>query len=39
LEVTMTGVADGPLMMAIDCWSVGSESSIYIKGVEVREAD
>jgi serine/threonine protein kinase len=37
VEVTIAVTADGPLTMAIECGSVGSESSMYIKGIEVRE--
>jgi eukaryotic-like serine/threonine-protein kinase len=39
IELTLTAAAPGPLTMAVECASVGSEASLYIKGVEVREAD
>ena len=36
-EVTVTAAADGALTLAIGCDSVGSESSIYLRAIEVRE--
>jgi serine/threonine protein kinase len=36
VEVTVTASADGPLTLTIGCDSVGSESSVFIKAVEVR---
>jgi eukaryotic-like serine/threonine-protein kinase len=37
VEVTAAPAGDGPLTMTIGCESVGSEASVYIKTVEVRE--
>ena len=37
VEATLTAAADGPLTMTIGGVSVGSESSIYVKSVEVKE--
>jgi len=37
VEVTATAAGDGPLTMTIGCESVGSEASVYIGNVEVRE--
>ena len=37
LEVTVTAPADGGLSLKFDCQSVGSEASVLIQAVEVRE--
>ncbi|MBO0698278.1 MAG: hypothetical protein J2P46_07795, partial [Zavarzinella sp.] len=37
VELSLTAAAAGPLTMAVECGSVGSEASIYIKGIEVSE--
>src|SRR5262245_52331877 len=36
-ELFVTAPTSGPLTMTIECGSVGSEASVYIKGIEVSE--
>jgi hypothetical protein len=36
-ELTVTAPGDGPLTLTITCGSVGSEASIFVKTIEIRE--
>jgi eukaryotic-like serine/threonine-protein kinase len=38
LELTVTATGGGPLTLTITCGSVGSEASIFIKSIEIRES-
>ncbi|HEX3147265.1 MAG TPA: serine/threonine-protein kinase [Gemmataceae bacterium] len=38
VELTITANVDGPLTMTITCGSVGSESSVFIKEIEIKES-
>ena len=38
VELTIAATADGPLTMTITCGSVGSESAVLVKGIEIKEA-
>ena len=37
VEITVTAPADGSMTMAIGCESVGSESSVFVRSIEIRE--
>jgi hypothetical protein len=37
VDLTLTAATAGPLTMAIECGSVGSEASVYIKAIAVSE--
>jgi hypothetical protein len=37
VELTVAATADGPLTMTINCGSVGSEASVYVKAIEIKE--
>jgi serine/threonine protein kinase len=37
VELTVAATADGPLTMVIACGSVGSEASLYVKAIEIKE--
>jgi hypothetical protein len=38
VELTVAATVDGPLTMTLTCGSGGSDSSVFVKAIEIKEA-